>query len=135
MIRIIKFLIPIVILASCKKHNFQIENLNGNKISVIGHGGMGINSAYPSNSLESILKCIDSGANGVEIDIQMTSDGVFLAFHDDFLENSTDGSGSIYNQAWGQTAGTDLRSSCRTKQSQPWVSKTWTIRQKAGKEP
>lgn len=109
MLRLVKFIIPIVILTSCKKYNFQIENLNGNRIAVIGHGGMGINSAYPSNSLESILKCLDSGADGVEIDIQMTTDGVFLAYHDDYLENLTNGSGSIYNQTWGQIAGTEFK--------------------------
>jgi len=85
---------------SCKKETFDIHNLNDDKISILGHGGMGIGHTYPMNSLESILNCLNLGADGTEIDVQMTKDGVLVAFHDETLEESTDLSGHIYNNSW-----------------------------------
>ena len=88
------------LLLSCEKNDFDIENLNNNKISIIGHGGMGIGQTYPMNSLESILNCLNLGADGAEIDVQMTKDGILVAFHDQNMEESTNLSGSIYNKTW-----------------------------------
>ncbi|PKR81278.1 hypothetical protein CW751_05515 [Brumimicrobium salinarum] len=87
---------------SCKKEQFNINNLNGDKISVFGHGGMGIGQSYPMNSLESILNCLYLGADGTEIDVQMTKDGVLVAFHDETLEESTNLKGRIYDKNWSE---------------------------------
>ncbi len=80
--------------------DFSVSNLNNNKIDVIGHGGMGIAHNYPMNTYESIMRALSLGANGVEIDVQMTSDGVMVAFHDYDLSERTTASGQIYNQTW-----------------------------------
>ena len=88
--------------SSCKKDNFNILNLNNNKISVLGHGGMGIGQVYPINSFESILNCLNLGADGTELDVQMTKDSVLVAFHDRSLEHSTNISGQIFNKTWGE---------------------------------
>jgi len=89
-------------ISSCKKNNFDIINLNGNKISALGHGGMGIANAYPLNSFESILKSLNIGADGTEIDVQMTKDSVLVAFHSGSLDNKTTASGRIFNKTWDQ---------------------------------
>ena len=60
-------LILIVLICSCSKENIDIINLNNNKIDALGHGGMGTRSVYPLNAFESILKCLNSGADGTEI--------------------------------------------------------------------
>lgn len=93
-------LILLAFLFSCKKHDFDINNLNGNKIGVIGHGGMGIGHTYPMNTLEGFLNALNLGPDGVEIDVQMTKDGVLVAFHDQKLEESTNLSGHIYDKTW-----------------------------------
>lgn len=79
---------------------FEIENLNNNQIGAIGHAGMGFIHQLPPNSIESIARCLYVGADGVEIDVQMTSDSVLVAFHDERLEHSTDCEGAIYDLAW-----------------------------------
>lgn len=100
MTRIIYISILFTILTSCKSESFEIENLNGNKIDALGHAGMGVTDIYPSNSAESILNCLNLGATGSEMDIQMTSDGILVLYHDETLDQKTDLQGTIYSQTW-----------------------------------
>ncbi|MBD78721.1 MAG: hypothetical protein CL840_07365 [Crocinitomicaceae bacterium] len=93
-------LIIVMLCLSCQKDDHQIENLNGNKISILGHGGMGINSAYPINTLESIIRSLNSGADGVEIDVQMTKDSILVAYHNRNLSAETDMEGEIFSKTW-----------------------------------
>jgi glycerophosphoryl diester phosphodiesterase len=46
---------------------------------VAGATGYG---AWPANSLEGALRCLDAPVDGIEIDVQITSDGVVVAHHD-----------------------------------------------------
>jgi len=85
----------LILFASCNKEHFSINNLNDNNITKLGHGGMGVASLYPMNSIESILKCIHSGMDGFEIDIQMTADNHLIAFHDATLDKTTNISGIV----------------------------------------
>ncbi len=90
---------------SCTDKDINIENIN-NKVTVLGHGGMGIGSTYPMNTYESIMYCLNLGADGTEIDVQMTKDGVLVAFHDRHLDGKTTASGQIYKQNWAELKGT-----------------------------
>lgn len=88
---------------SCGKNDIdlsQIRNLNENRISPFGHAGMGISSQFPFNSFESISSALNIGAEGVEIDVQMTKDSVLVLFHDRTLQEQTDLEGVIYEQNW-----------------------------------
>ena len=88
---------------SCEKMDAdlsQVRNLNDDKISPLGHAGMGIASHYPINSFESISNALNLGAEGVEIDIQMTKDSVLVLFHDKTLEEQTDLEGLITENNW-----------------------------------
>ncbi len=91
-----------ILLFSCQVEDFELNNLNGNRIDALGHGGMGISNLYPSNSAESILNCLYLGATGTEIDIQMTSDGVLVLFHDEELGGSTNLEGLIHEHTWDE---------------------------------
>ena len=42
----------------------------------------GAHSDYPENSLPAILQALDLGAQGVEIDVHATSDGILVVHHD-----------------------------------------------------
>lgn len=83
------------LLFSCKRDFQQVENLNGGKISVFGHAGLGNKSFYPINSLESLLGCMYAGADGTEIDVQMTKDSVLICFKDPALSPHTNCEGAI----------------------------------------
>ena len=82
------YILLIFLFPSCQKETFNINNLNGD-ILVMGHGGMGVSHAYPMNTFESIMHCINLGVDGTEIDVQMTKDGVLVAYHDKELSNKT----------------------------------------------
>lgn len=55
---------------------------------IIGHRGC--SKTKKDNSLEGIKCAMDSGANGVEIDIHETSDGKFVLNHDPHIINGAD---------------------------------------------
>ncbi len=92
----------VALLLGCKKDDFDIQNLNGGKIIAQGHGGMGIYSSYPLDSPASVLACSHSGADGVEIDVQMTKDSVLIAYHSADLSGSTDMSGAVISHTWAE---------------------------------
>lgn len=91
----------LVFLNACKKtdESFDIQNMD-NKVVVLGHGGSGNLNLYPMNTYESILNCINNGADGSEWDIQMTKDSVLVAYHDEKLEVQTNGEGKIIDYTW-----------------------------------
>ena len=97
------FLFFLFFIPSCAKDkNFTIQNLNNNKISVFGHGGMGISHLYPMNSFEGIAQALALGADGTEIDIQITSDSVLLGYHDKDLKEQSNCVGFINDKTWNE---------------------------------
>src|ERR1700748_391101 len=88
---------------SCKKKDdsFNSESL-AQPVLALGHGGMGNSNFYPMDTYESFLNCINLGANGSEMYIQMTKDSVLIAYHDEGLETLTNGSGPIINYTWAE---------------------------------
>lgn len=53
-------------------------------------------SAYaPENTLESFEKAVEMKADGVELDVQETSDGEVVVVHDEVLERVSDGTGWV----------------------------------------
>ena len=47
------------------------------------------------NTLEAYAAAMDYGADGCEVDVRRTADGVFVMFHDDMLDRLTDGFGEV----------------------------------------
>ena len=77
----------------------KLDNLDG-KVQIIGHAGSGFASwfpfnPYPSNSLISIQNALDEGAEGIEVDLHMTSDKQFVLYHDGKLDSKTDQTGCL----------------------------------------
>lgn len=91
-------LLPVLLACfSCNKQELLVKN---SEVMALGSGGMGITNLYPMNSYESILQCLYLGADGTEIDIQMTRDSILVAYHDEELSASTGMEGSINNYSW-----------------------------------
>ncbi len=64
-----------------------------NKPLVIGHRGA---SAYaPENTLAAFNRAFEMGADGIELDVVLSKDGVPIVIHDDTLDRTTNGSGSV----------------------------------------
>lgn len=65
---------------------------------VIAHRGY--SSFYPENTLLAIRAAVDSGAQGVEIDIHLTHDRQLILQHDETLDRMTTGSGRVEDHPW-----------------------------------
>ncbi len=87
---------------SCQKEELDIQNLNGQTILALGHGGMGVGHHYPMNSFESVQACLHHGMDGSEIDIQMTRDSVLVLYHGRDLSDLTDMKGVIHTMLWSE---------------------------------
>jgi SSS family transporter len=55
----------------------------------------GASSFAPENTLEAYAAAMDYGADGCEIDLRRTHDGVLVLFHDDMLDRLTNGFGTV----------------------------------------
>ncbi|NIP24710.1 MAG: hypothetical protein GWN67_29250 [Phycisphaerae bacterium] len=55
----------------------------------------GATKEAPENTLEAYAAAMDLGADGVEIDIRRSRDGVLYLFHDETLDRETNGSGKV----------------------------------------
>lgn len=81
------------------------------------------NTAYakahdiPENSVWAIETAIEKGADMVELDVRMTSDGVLMIMHDDVVSTTTNGGGSIASKTYAEVKA--LRMHPRDKSTYP----------------
>lgn len=59
----------------------------------IAHRGM--SRQYPENTMPAFRAAIDAGADMIELDVALSSDGVLVVIHDDTLLRTTEGSGFV----------------------------------------
>ncbi len=65
----------------------------GSRPYIIGHRGA---SAYlPENTLAACALAVEQGADGIEVDVQLTADGRLVLFHDFNVKRTTNGSGKV----------------------------------------
>lgn len=69
------------------------------KFTIIGHRGACAHE--PENSLRSVQRAIDDGADMVEVDVRLVG-GEVIVIHDDTLERTTDGHGSVYERSFSE---------------------------------
>jgi len=73
-----------------KKHLFNPTN---EVVLVVAHRAAHNN--YPENSLAAVQEAIDLGVDIVEIDVQVSKDGVPMIMHDGTIDRTTNGSGEL----------------------------------------
>lgn len=64
----------------------------------LGHRGTGPTRdghPFPENSLSSFIAAIERGADGIELDAEITMDGEIVVMHDDTLDRTTDCTGCV----------------------------------------
>jgi len=61
----------------------DFSDLEDGRVIVLGHAGMGTRSWHTVNTLSSFKKALGTGADGTEMDVQLTADGRLVAFHDE----------------------------------------------------
>ncbi len=77
-----------IIIVNKKLMSLRMKFFRGDCMIILGHRG--IPALIKENTLESLLKAIELGADGIETDVRLTKDGVPVLMHDDNLSNFCD---------------------------------------------
>lgn len=67
---------------------------------VIAHRGA--SSDAPENTLLAFRQAILLGADGIELDVQLTRDGELVVIHDETLDRTTTGAGRVYSYTFAE---------------------------------
>ncbi len=78
------------------------ELKNSNKVWVMGHRANTSDLSIPENSISAINASVAGGVDCLEIDLQITKDGVLVVSHDAKIDAETNGSGTIANMTYAQ---------------------------------
>lgn len=70
------------------------------KPSCIAHRGF--SSHFPENSMLAFTQAIKYGADGIELDVDITKDNVVVVIHDDKVDRTTNGKGVVRELLWSQ---------------------------------
>lgn len=62
---------------------------------VINYAHRGASGYYPENTMLAFEKAVELGCDGIETDVQMTSDGELVLIHDEMVNRTTNGSGFV----------------------------------------
>ena len=67
---------------------------------VWGHRGA---SGYaPENTMAAFEKAVEMGADGIELDVQLTKDGELVVIHDETIDRVSDGSGWVKDYTYAK---------------------------------
>lgn len=69
-------------------------------MKVIAHRGY--SGKYPENTMLAFQKAAEAGCDEIELDVQVTKDGVAVVIHDETLDRTTDGSGAVRDYTFGE---------------------------------
>jgi glycerophosphoryl diester phosphodiesterase len=80
-------------------------NVPVGKVEIMAHGaGQGV---APTNTMFALQTAVAQGADILEVDVQLTQDGVLVLHHDDTLDRTTDMTGLVANKTWAQIVAED----------------------------
>jgi len=92
----------LLLFSRCNKDKITDDTYFGSKIMILGHKGMGSYYKRPGDTFESIFPAINIGADGCEVDVQITKDTVLILLHDGELNAMTACNGRVYETTWEQ---------------------------------
>ena len=67
---------------------------------VIAHRGASADA--PENTMRAFEQAMLFGADGIELDVQLTRDGELVVIHDETLDRTTTGRGSVYSYTFAE---------------------------------
>ncbi len=56
----------------------------------------GFSACYPENTMLAFQKAVETGCHGIELDVQLTSDGQAVILHDETVDRTTNGRGPVH---------------------------------------
>ncbi|MEX2081330.1 MAG: glycerophosphodiester phosphodiesterase family protein, partial [Dehalococcoidia bacterium] len=72
---------------------------------VIGHAAAA--GEAPANTLAGVRSCLDAGAEAMEIDVQLSADGVPVLMHDNTVDRTTNLKGAVSSLTAAELAAAD----------------------------
>ena len=75
---------------------------------LIAHRGFGYRGIYPENTMAAFVSAEKDGANAIETDISITSDGYRVLLHDSTVDRTSNGAGTITNLTFAYVRGLDF---------------------------
>lgn len=69
---------------------------------ILGHRGAPFDA--PENTMRAFCLALEQGADGIELDVQPSADGVPVVLHDDTLDRTTDSAGDVALLPWERIA-------------------------------
>jgi len=105
--KIICILISVVIVVGCLYYINIPGETKSASISLFGTSQMqiahrGLSATAPENTVEAFLAAGEAGFYGIETDVHSTKDGVLIVMHDDEIDRTTNGTGSIEDLTWDE---------------------------------
>ena len=73
----------------------------------------GFSGKYPENTMLAFRKALECGADGIEMDVQLTKDGELVVIHDERVDRTTNGTSAIIR--WMSCGNSMLRISIQMK--------------------
>lgn len=70
------------------------------KMRIFAHRGF--SGEYPENTMLAFKKAWEVGCDGIELDVQLTKDDVIVIMHDETIDRTTNGSGSLRDYTYEQ---------------------------------
>ena len=67
--------------------------LEGVFMKIFGHRGY--SGKYPENTLKAFEMAVEMGADGIELDVQMSKDGQLVVIHDEMIDRTSNGKGWV----------------------------------------
>lgn len=78
------------------------EKIETSEVRFINYAHRGASQYFPENTLISFEKGIELGATGIELDLQKTKDNKIVIFHDDIIDNKSNGKGKISDYTYDE---------------------------------
>ena len=98
-----------VVEENAKRHNLNISHVRKyHAVKSVNHRGY--NHEAPENTLPAFRLSAEHGFDSIETDLQVTSDGHFVLFHDDTIDDKSDGTGTIASHTLAELKALDFGS-------------------------
>lgn len=55
----------------------------------------GVHDTYPENTLSAFQKAMETGVDGIELDVRLTLDNELVVIHDETIDRTTNGNGAV----------------------------------------
>ncbi|MBQ3914993.1 MAG: glycerophosphoryl diester phosphodiesterase membrane domain-containing protein [Ruminococcus sp.] len=93
MVAVVAFMLNFSYFKSLYQGNISLNVGILSKTQITAHRGA--SREAPENTLEAFEAALDSGADYIELDVQLTKDGQLVVFHDETIDRTTTGKGKL----------------------------------------